>query len=115
MAEQDPGPVVQRITLGCELRALREAAKISTDDAATALRWYRSKVSKVETGTVRVTAAELSDLLSLYEADRHENRPAGYRDDAPARRRGRLRYRTPTRFTAVDQSLMPRCPAQRAV
>lgn len=69
MAEQDPGPVVQRITLGCELRALREAAKISTDDAATALRWYRSKVSKVETGTVRVTAAELSDLLSLYKAD----------------------------------------------
>ncbi|MBV9011042.1 MAG: helix-turn-helix domain-containing protein [Pseudonocardiales bacterium] len=69
MTEQDPGPVVQRIMLGGELRALREAAKISTEDAATALRWYRAKVSKVETGTVRVTVAELSDLLRLYRAD----------------------------------------------
>ncbi len=68
VTEQDPGPVVQRIMLGGELRALREAAKISTDDAATALGWYRAKVSKVETGTVRVTAAELSDLLRLYNA-----------------------------------------------
>jgi len=69
VAEQDPGPVVQRIMLGGELRALRDAAKISTEDAATALGWYRAKVSKVETGTVRVTAAELSDLLTLYKAD----------------------------------------------
>ncbi|MGH3972374.1 MAG: helix-turn-helix domain-containing protein [Pseudonocardiaceae bacterium] len=69
MAEQDPGPVVQRIMLGGELRALREAAKISTDAAATALSWYRAKVSKVETGTVRLTAAELSELLRLYNAD----------------------------------------------
>ncbi|MGH3875343.1 MAG: helix-turn-helix domain-containing protein [Pseudonocardiaceae bacterium] len=69
MAEQDPGPVVQRIMLGGELRTLREAAKISTQDVATALDWYRAKVSKVETGTVRVTAAALSDLLKLYNAD----------------------------------------------
>lgn len=69
VAEQDPGPVVQRIMLGGELRALRDAAKISTEGAATALGWYRAKVSKVETGTVRVTAAELSDLLKLYKAD----------------------------------------------
>ncbi|MGH3838093.1 MAG: helix-turn-helix domain-containing protein [Pseudonocardiaceae bacterium] len=69
VAEQDPGPVVQRIMLGGELRALREAAKISTDDVAAALSWYRAKVSKVETGTVRLTAAELSELLRLYNAD----------------------------------------------
>jgi transcriptional regulator with XRE-family HTH domain len=69
VAEQDPGPVVQRIMLGAELRALREAAKISSEDAAAALHWYRAKVSKVETGTVRVTTAELSDLLRLYKAD----------------------------------------------
>jgi transcriptional regulator with XRE-family HTH domain len=55
--------------LGGELRTLREAATITTDDAATALGWYRAKVSKVETGTVRLTAAELSDLLTLYHAD----------------------------------------------
>ncbi|MDQ2883194.1 MAG: helix-turn-helix domain-containing protein [Actinomycetota bacterium] len=69
MAEHDAGPVVQRIVLGFELRALREAAKISTEDAAAALSWYRAKVSKVETGTVRLTAAELSSLLSLYKTD----------------------------------------------
>lgn len=67
--EQDPGPVVQRIVLGGELRILREAAKISSDDAAAALGWYRAKVSKVETGTVRLSAAELSALLKLYKAD----------------------------------------------
>jgi transcriptional regulator with XRE-family HTH domain len=55
--------------LGGELRVLREAAKISTEDVAAALRWYRAKVSKVETGTVRVTAVELSALLRLYHAD----------------------------------------------
>lgn len=69
VTEQDPGPVVQRIVLGAELRTLRNAAKISTDEVATALGWYRAKVSKVETGTVRTTAAELSDLLRLYEVD----------------------------------------------
>ncbi|MGH3856548.1 MAG: helix-turn-helix domain-containing protein [Pseudonocardiaceae bacterium] len=61
--------MVQRIMLGSELRTLREAAKISTEEAATTLNWYRAKVSKVETGTVRLTAAELSSLLRLYQVD----------------------------------------------
>ena len=69
VAEQDPGPVVQRIMLGGELRALREAAKISSEDAAAEFSWYRAKVSKVETGTVKLTAAELSALLTYYKAD----------------------------------------------
>jgi transcriptional regulator with XRE-family HTH domain len=69
VTEQDPGPVVQRIMLGGELRALREAAKISTEAAATEFGWYRAKVSKVETGTVKLTATELSELLTFYQAD----------------------------------------------
>ncbi len=69
VAEQDPGPVVQRIMLGGELRALRDAAKISTEATAAELGWYRAKVSKVETGTVKLTAAELSALLTFYQAD----------------------------------------------
>jgi DNA-binding transcriptional regulator YiaG len=69
VAEQDTGPVVQRIMLGGELRTLREAAKISTDATATELGWYRAKVSKVETGTVKLTATELSSLLTFYQAD----------------------------------------------
>jgi hypothetical protein len=55
--------------LGGELRTLRNAAKISSEDAAAALSWYRAKVSKAETGTVKLTAAELSALLKLYNAD----------------------------------------------
>jgi transcriptional regulator with XRE-family HTH domain len=69
VAEQDPGPIVQRIMLGGELRTLREAAKISTEAAATEFGWYRAKVSKVETGTVKLTATELSELLTFYQAD----------------------------------------------
>jgi len=69
VTEQDPGPVVQRIMLGGELRALRETAKIGSDAAASTLGWYRAKISKVETGTVRLSAAELSALLTLYKAD----------------------------------------------
>ena len=61
--------MIQRIMLGAELRALREAAKVKTEEVAAALRWYRAKVSKVETGTVRVSALELSTLLTLYQAD----------------------------------------------
>jgi hypothetical protein len=37
--------------------------------ASCALGWYRAKVSKVETGTFRTAAAELSELLRLYKAD----------------------------------------------
>jgi transcriptional regulator with XRE-family HTH domain len=69
VTEQDPGPVVQRLVLGGELRALREQAQISSEDAAQTLGWYRAKISKVETGTVRLTDAEVAALLTLYGAD----------------------------------------------
>jgi Domain of unknown function (DUF5753) len=65
VAEQDPGPAVQRIMLGCELRALREAAKISTGDAAAAFRWYRAKVSKVETGSATEIKLFFGDVIPV--------------------------------------------------
>ncbi|HEY6422148.1 MAG TPA: helix-turn-helix transcriptional regulator [Pseudonocardiaceae bacterium] len=70
MAELDPGPWSSASCSVASCGAFREAVKIGTEDAAAALGWYRAKVSKVETGTVKLTAADLSSLLTLYKADR---------------------------------------------
>jgi transcriptional regulator with XRE-family HTH domain len=73
MAE-DPGPALQRIVLGEDLRELREAAGLTSDDAAAALGWYRAKVSKVETGSAKLTDPEIEKLVTAYrvEPDRAE-------------------------------------------
>lgn len=68
MAE-DPGPALQRIVLGEDLRELREAAGLSSDEAASALGWYRAKVSKVETGSAKLTDPEIEKLVTAYRVD----------------------------------------------
>ncbi|MFF5131320.1 helix-turn-helix domain-containing protein [Streptomyces syringium] len=57
----------RRRRLGAELRALREAAKVSPEEAAVAIHGDRSKISRQETGRHRVTRLELDVLLSLYK------------------------------------------------
>ncbi|WP_338931409.1 helix-turn-helix transcriptional regulator [Streptomyces netropsis] len=57
----------RRRRLGAELRALREAAKVSPEEAAGAIHGDRSKISRQETGRHRVTRLELDVLLSLYK------------------------------------------------
>ncbi|SHG69165.1 helix-turn-helix domain-containing protein [Streptoalloteichus hindustanus] len=74
MAATSPGPAVQRLLLGERLRVLREAAGIAAEDAARKLEWYRAKISKVETGAVRVTDAEVERLLELYRVGSAEAR-----------------------------------------
>ncbi|MCU1685402.1 MAG: binding protein with helix-turn-helix domain [Amycolatopsis sp.] len=64
--QDDPGPALQRIMLGEDLRELREAAGLSSDDAAVALGWYRAKVSKVETGSAKLTDPEVEKLIETY-------------------------------------------------
>ncbi|MEV5540820.1 helix-turn-helix transcriptional regulator [Saccharopolyspora shandongensis] len=68
MTSNDPGPLVQRLVLGTELRELRENADLSADEAATALGWYRNKISKIETGESKLSDKDVQALMALYGA-----------------------------------------------
>jgi transcriptional regulator with XRE-family HTH domain len=71
-------PTVMRILLGVRLRRLREARRISVDEAAYVLRGSPSKISRLENGRVSVKERDIFDLLSFYgvtdEAQREELR-----------------------------------------
>src|SRR6201996_1850755 len=60
------GPTVQRIVLGAQLRRLREAREITTEQAAEAIRGSHSKISRMEHGRVGFKDRDVEDLLSLY-------------------------------------------------
>jgi transcriptional regulator with XRE-family HTH domain len=60
------GPTALRIALGAELRRLREASKISTGEAADAIRATHSKISRLERGRSAARPRDVADLLSLY-------------------------------------------------
>ncbi len=64
--ESDPGPVVQRILLGANLRDAREAAGLSNAEASKALGWYTGKLSKVEQGDMKVGDKDLARLVRTY-------------------------------------------------
>lgn len=63
------GPTVRRRQLGAALRQLREAAKISMDEAAAHLDRSRSGISQMETGRTAPRKPDLESLLRLYGAD----------------------------------------------
>lgn len=63
------GPTVRRKQLGATLRRLREAAKISMDEAAAHLDRSRSGISQIETGRTAPRKPDLESLLRLYGAD----------------------------------------------
>jgi transcriptional regulator with XRE-family HTH domain len=52
--------------LGSQLRQLRESNGITPDQAALEIRASRSKISRLETGRVRVKLRDVTDLLTLY-------------------------------------------------
>ncbi len=60
------GPTIRRIVVGAELRRLREAAGLSREAAADAIRGSESKMSRLETGRVKFKPRDIADLLSLY-------------------------------------------------
>lgn len=60
------GPTVQRIVLGAQLRRLREAREITTEQAAEAIRGSHSKISRMEHGRVGFKDRDVADLLTLY-------------------------------------------------
>ena len=74
--------------LGRELRRLREAAKLSRDDAAAELECGVSKISKIETGKATMRPAEVRALLDLYKVT---DRDAVLRLAQYARRRSTVR------------------------
>lgn len=60
------GPTVLRMMLGSRLRHLREAARITRDDAGYAIRASPSKISRMELGRVGFKERDLADLLTMY-------------------------------------------------
>ena len=68
MVTPDLGPVVQRLVLGAKVRQLRVAAGFAEVEATNdeLLRWYRGKLSKVETGLYALKPKEVEALITLY-------------------------------------------------
>jgi transcriptional regulator with XRE-family HTH domain len=60
------GPTALRIALGAQLRRLREASHITTEEAAEAIRATHSKISRLERGRSGAKQRDVADLLSLY-------------------------------------------------
>jgi transcriptional regulator with XRE-family HTH domain len=66
------GPTISRLLLGKELRELREAAKISREQAAAALKCSKARIDHIEVGRNALGYAELVMLLGkqYYNADK---------------------------------------------
>jgi transcriptional regulator with XRE-family HTH domain len=60
------GPTVRLRRLGMELRALREAAGLNSQQAAAELGCSQPKISRLETGKSPVSVRDVRDLLTLY-------------------------------------------------
>src|SRR6266699_7036731 len=59
-------PTVLRILLGAQLRRLREARRLSLEDAGNVIRASHSKISRLETGRVGFKDRDIVDLLTFY-------------------------------------------------
>jgi transcriptional regulator with XRE-family HTH domain len=70
------GPTVLRILLGAQLRRLREARRITLEDAGKVIRASHSKISRLETGRVGFKDRDISDLLTFYGVTDEEERDA---------------------------------------
>lgn len=64
----DASPTRLRVIVGVRLRRLREAANLTTDEAAEAIRGSKSKISRLERGKLPFKPRDLDDLLALYDA-----------------------------------------------
>lgn len=81
------GPTVLRILLGAQLRRLREAKRISLEEAGNVIRASHSKISRLETGRVGFKDRDVADLLTLYgvvdEKEREAMRTLASRANSP--------------------------------
>ncbi|MBV9141874.1 MAG: helix-turn-helix domain-containing protein [Pseudonocardiales bacterium] len=70
---RQPGPTAVRITLGAQLRRLREASGVTTGAACHAIRASPAKISRMELGRGSFKERDVADLLTLYGiTDEHE-------------------------------------------
>jgi transcriptional regulator with XRE-family HTH domain len=60
------GPTALRIMLGAQLRRMREAKRITLEDAGYVIRASGSKMSRLETGRVGFKSRDIADLLTFY-------------------------------------------------
>jgi len=81
-------PSVRRRQLAAELRRLRERAALTGDQVASRFGWSPSKISRMETSQTGVTAADLRQLIDLYEASEADRS----RLTALARESGKTRW-----------------------
>src|SRR5258707_4896734 len=70
------GPAALRILLGAQLRRLREAQRITLDEAGEVIRASGSKVSRLETGRVSFKDRDIADLLTFYGVADEQQRNA---------------------------------------
>jgi transcriptional regulator with XRE-family HTH domain len=71
-----PGPTIQRLVLGGQLRRLREDRDITLEQAAAAIRGSHSKLSRMEHGRVGFKERDVADLLTYYGVKDGEVRAA---------------------------------------
>src|SRR6266699_974602 len=70
------GPTVLRILLGAQLRRLREARRLSLEEAGNVIRASHSKISRLETGRVGFKDRDIVDLLTFYGITDEKEREA---------------------------------------
>jgi transcriptional regulator with XRE-family HTH domain len=70
------GPTALRIMLGSQLRRLREAKRITLEEAGYVIRASGSKMSRLETGRVGFKSRDIADLLTLYGVTDEQEREA---------------------------------------
>jgi transcriptional regulator with XRE-family HTH domain len=76
LAGRSPGPTVQRLVLGGQLRRLRENRDITLEQAAAVIRGSHSKLSRMEHGRVGFKERDVADLLTYYGVKDGEQRAA---------------------------------------
>jgi len=64
--EPGPGPVISRWRLRTAVRRLREQRQLTQDEVAQQLGWSTSKMIRIESGTSKLSVADVQALLRLY-------------------------------------------------
>jgi len=80
-------PTALRILLGAQLRRLREAKRVSLEEAGKVIRASHSKISRLESGRVGFKDRDIVDLLTFYgvtdEKERETLRSRAVRANSP--------------------------------